>query len=151
MRALTAATLLSVLVLGGCARSCTPTEGDVADTDPDTDVDGVRCQDAGAATRASVYIDLDYAPGPEIAPCSVDAGTRITWRAPEEARSGFVVDFIGASPAVGAPKEAEYASNSRSGRPKVTLVANNEPGTYEYHYSVDGRVVDPVIIIRRQN
>lgn len=113
-----------------------------------SDVDGVRCQDGATQAQPRVYIDLDYAAGTTVEPCTVDAGTAITWRAPAGSRYGFALDFVDASPE-GPRAPLHYESSDRGGQPKVSFAAGNEPGSYEYHYSVGGRVVDPVIIIRR--
>jgi hypothetical protein len=134
--------LLCAAVLCGCPHPRPAPDPRAADPD------GVRCHDDATGGEPRVYIDLDYSPAVTVPPCTVDAGTTITWRGPETVRDGFAVDFVSASPAgPGAP--LHYESNDRSGRHRLSLVADNEPGSYEYHYSVGGRVIDPVIIIRR--
>lgn len=141
MRAIPAV-LLSALALAG-AGCPGPVRGPVVQTD----VDGVPCRDDATLGERRVYIDLDYAPATTVPACAVDAGTEITWRGPEGVRRGFAIDFVTASPAgPGAP--LHYESDDRD-RSRVSLTADNAPGSYEYHYSVGGRVVDPVIIIRR--
>lgn len=141
MRAIPAV-LLCALVLPGCPSHGPPPAAEA-------DADGVRCQnDDITRDEPRVYIELDYSAGITVPPCTVDAGALITWRGPEDVGDGFALDFVAASPE-GPDAPLHYESNDRSGRPKVSLAAGNEPGTYEYHYSVGGRRIDPVIIIRR--
>lgn len=132
--------------LTACAHWPAPHD-DVVQDDVAQDVDGVPCTISQGAP--AVFIEIDAAPSaPPPAACEVDRHTRITFRGVDSRTPGFQVRFSGESPA-GPYAPMEVTSRESDGRQKASLVADNEPGEYDYAIVVRGAEVDPVIIIRQ--
>lgn len=136
MRMLSVLSFTLVASLAGCAYN--------HDLVPDED--GVGCAHSMGAD--AVHIDIpSYREGPK-GDCEVDQGTVITWRAPRGETRPFELVFTSSSPA-GPREPLQHASREARGRQKVSLVADGPPGSrHPYEIRVNGRVLDPAIIIR---
>ncbi|MDV3255608.1 MAG: hypothetical protein LOX98_09295 [Lysobacter sp.] len=112
-----------------------------------SDTDGVSCAHSEGAR--AVYIDIvSYEAGPK-GDCTVDPGTRITWRGPPGEMRSFEIAFTGGVSPGGRGTPRDYPSHDTGGRQRASLVANGTPGTtYPYEIRVDGQAIDPAIIIR---
>lgn len=133
---------MTLLALSGCST--------VLESEPQSDPDGVACEDSAGAT--AVWIDVNYSGSSVSTPsseCTVDPGTRITWRGPMGNPDGFRLEFDGERPDPRAPRvpTSEYLD----GRQLILMFANNDSGEYTYDIVTDNGGVDPVIIIRNRN
>ena len=126
-------------VLAGCLAGCSG----LMESGPDPD--GVTC--AYSQGARAVRIDIEsYQHGPK-GDCTVDRGTRITWRAPPGEPRPFTLEFTDGSPD-GLRSRPVHSSRDRGDRQALVLDATGAPGTYPYLIKVDGVAIDPAIIIR---
>lgn len=115
-----------------------------ADSGPNED--GRLC---GAATAGAVYILVGYdASGmPVVSPdrCRVTAGTRITWRGPDNDQRGFEIEFKADSASQNG--EQRIASEAAPDRSRARIVAKRARGSFAYSVKANGKELDPQIII----
>lgn len=135
MRRMPSLLLALPFVLAGCSG--------LMESGPDPD--GVTCAHSQGAR--AVRIDIEsYQHGPK-GDCTVDRGTRITWRAPPGEPRPFTLEFTRGSPD-GTRTRPVHPSRDRGDRQALVLDATGAPGAYPYLVKVDGVEIDPAIIIR---
>lgn len=108
--------------------------------------DGRLC---GTTRVGAVYIQVGYdASGmPVVNPdlCHVTAGTRITWRGPDNDQRAFEIAFKAGSASENG--QARIPSEAGPEGSRARIVAANAHGSYAYSVRANGRELDPQIII----
>ena len=140
--------ITKTMTVAALAASLAGCPGSRPDDDRDP-VDGARCTASGT-TKGPVYIDVGYAadgmprdPGP----CKVDSGTDVTWRGPSGEPVRFEIRFKAAAPLAPGERNLLPAADS-GGRYRVMRRISGPRGSYPYAIHANGKVLDPVIIIK---
>jgi plastocyanin len=104
------------------------------------------CDSAGKKVR--IQVKVDAAGQPEADPDTVDVciGDTIHWIFPGAAKK-FKVQFVGDTPVEWHEKTSD-SSASIEGTVQPGKVVNNAPTPYKYNVEVDGKVLDPKIIVK---